>query len=221
MKEQVQLHPVVVVEGTKLEKVEYHGQPVISLPMVDRAHKRPEGTAGRTFRKFRSRFIFGEDFFELPHEEWTSLNRRITSVQRGSTSVQKNAQGGRRGHMIFFTLSGYLMLVKPLTDDLSWKVQRMLVKNYFEATKTVAELKDELLDMYRKYVAIQSRKMNKVSDAEVTQIVELKKQGKQTSEIAREIGRDKSTVRRHAADARQLGLFDLAPGQGWMLPEVR
>ena len=146
---------------------------------------------------------------------WSDVIRR---TKGGQASDQK---GGHRGGMIFLTLSGYLMLVKPLTDDLSWKIQRLLVKHYFEATKTVAELKDELLDMYRRYVNIQSRKSNKVSDAEVMQIVELKKQGKPTCEIAREIGRGKSTVRYHVADARQLGLFDLAPGQGWLLPEVR
>lgn len=95
MKEQVQLHPVVVVEGTKLERIEYQGQKVISLPMIDRAHKRPEGTAGRTFRKFRTRFIFGEDFFELPHEEWTPLVRRNTSHQGGSGVGPKRRTSGR------------------------------------------------------------------------------------------------------------------------------
>jgi DNA-binding XRE family transcriptional regulator len=33
----------------------------------------------------------------------------------------------------YFTESGYLMLVKSLTDDLSWEVQRLLVNSYFRA----------------------------------------------------------------------------------------
>ncbi|HNQ43870.1 MAG TPA: hypothetical protein PKI59_05545 [Candidatus Cloacimonadota bacterium] len=34
---------------------------------------------------------------------------------------------------LHFTESGYLMLVKSLTDDLSWAVQRELVNSYFRA----------------------------------------------------------------------------------------
>jgi len=218
MNKQVPLHPVVVVEGTKLEKIEYAGNAVVSLPMIDRVHQRPDGTAHTNFKRNRNRFILGEDFFTLSHEDWEPLVRSLRPDQRGVKTVPK---GGHRGEMIFLTLSGYLMLAKTFTDDLSWKVQRTLVKNYFEVGETVAELKDELLEMYRKYVAIQSRKMNKVSDTEKMQIIVLKKQGKQTAEIADEIGRGKSTIRQHVADARQTGLFDLVPGQGWLLPEVR
>lgn len=199
------MNEIIVIEGTKLEKIEYRGEVVVSLPMVDAVHKRPEGTARRTFNKFRDKFIVGEDYFSVPHEEWTGLTVRNTSDQRGYASDQK---GGRRGNMNFLTLSGYMMLVKTFTDDLSWRIQRMLVKSYFKATQTVDELKDELIDMQRRLILALTRKTNKVSPEEVAQMVAYKRRGMQTHEIRDRLGRSSTTVKTHIAKARKLGLFD-------------
>ena len=38
--------------------------------------------------------------------------------------------------MVLFTESGYMMLVKTFTDDLSWDIQRQLVKTYFRFKET-------------------------------------------------------------------------------------
>lgn len=44
----------------------------------------------------------------------------------------RNVDIPNRG-VTLFTEAGYLMLVKPFNDDLSWKVQRRLVNAYFKA----------------------------------------------------------------------------------------
>jgi len=199
------MNEIVKIEGTKLEKIEYNGQVVISLPMVDAVHQRPRSTAGRNFRKNLHRFIFGKDYVDLPYEEWTLLVRRSASHQSGKMTHQK----GHKGSMVFLTLSGYLMLVKTFTDDLSWNVQRALVDHYFKATTTVSELKDELLDAYRLIKQLSRRKGNKVQDADNAEIVKLKGQGLQTGQICEKTGWSPTTVKKHVADARQLGLFDV------------
>ncbi|MBI5056971.1 MAG: ORF6N domain-containing protein [Nitrospirae bacterium] len=38
-------------------RVNWNGQAVVSLPMVDRAHKLPEGNARRNFNRNKNRFI--------------------------------------------------------------------------------------------------------------------------------------------------------------------
>jgi hypothetical protein len=38
--------------------------------------------------------------------------------------------------MIVLTASGYLMLVKSLTDKLAWEVQRILIRTYFQFQST-------------------------------------------------------------------------------------
>jgi hypothetical protein len=202
---------VIVVEGTKLERIEYNGQPIISLPMIDRVHRRPKNTAQRTFFKFKNRLRFGKDYMDLPYEEWAPLTIRKTYSQRGSAYSQKAEKGGYRGSMIFLTLTGYLMLVKTFTDDLSWKVQQILVDSYFTASQCISDLQDELITTQRLLInALMKKRKGPVTYAERAEIIALKQQGLETAHIARRIDRSKTTVKDTVRKARQLMLFDLA-----------
>lgn len=208
---------LVVIEGKEVERLYYREQPILSLSMVDEVHQRSKDTAGKNFRNNRDRFIMGEDYYELPYEEWTSLVRRNSSDQAetvrqnlpdqgGDLPNRLNPGGGHKGNMIFLTMSGYLMLAKSFTDDLSWSVQRMLVKNYFKLKEIQAlaardaekeQLKDELLAMHRKYTALLEYKKIKrppVTEEERARIFELHDQGHSISAIARSVDRSKSSV---------------------------
>lgn len=117
---------LVTIHNTRLPIVEYRGQRVVTLAMIDQVHERPEGTAGRNFREHRDRLILGEDF-----------------VQIGSDEIRRNNPGAipdslRRNDVVLLTEQGYLMLVKSLTDDLAWTVQRQLVSNYFRPSPAPA-----------------------------------------------------------------------------------
>lgn len=103
----------------EIEVKEYAGQRVVTFRDIDELHRRPEGTAGRNFRQNRHRFIEGTDFFELDQPD----EIRRLGLER--------PQGGVPEKIILITESGYLMLVKSFTDDLSWEVQRALVNSYF------------------------------------------------------------------------------------------
>lgn len=110
---------LVKIHDRQVERIEYKGKPVLTLKMVDEAHERRNGTASRNFGKNRERFIDGEDFFKVLPGEVKQRNSLIENV-------------GAKG-LILLTESGYLMLVKSLTDKLSWYVQRQLVDSYFRA----------------------------------------------------------------------------------------
>lgn len=114
---------LVEIEGHSIERIAYQGQPVITLPMVDELHERPEGTARKGFNRNKDRFIETEDFFNVPWAAWSSLNVRETDGQKG----------GRHAPMTFLTQSGYLLIVKTFTDDRAWRVQRALINSYFTA----------------------------------------------------------------------------------------
>ncbi len=96
---------------------EYRGQRVVTFKDIDEVHGRPEGTANRNFKYHQEKFIAGEDFFFVQGDEIRNLG------------LESNYGA------YLLTESGYLMLVKSFTDDLSWKVQRQLVKTYFRAKK--------------------------------------------------------------------------------------
>lgn len=46
------------------------------------------------------------------------------------------------------TEQGYLMLVKPFSDDLSWEVQRQLVNGYFKVRKLAEDLSPHMKLLY-------------------------------------------------------------------------
>lgn len=114
---------------------EYEGKRVITFKDIDMVHDRPEGTARRNFNTNKKHFIEGEDFYILdqPNEI------RTLGITR--------PQGGTLQSVTLIAESGYLMLAKSLTNDLSWDVQRKLVNDYFtvkEVQSTFSGLSPQL-----------------------------------------------------------------------------
>lgn len=110
---------ITLINNSPLSVKEYSGQRVVTFKDIDTLHQRPEGTAGRNFRKNKFHFIEGEDFFTVD---------LTTDEIRRQFGAGLNA--GRELYLI--TESGYLMLVKSFNDDIAWSVQRALVNSYFK-----------------------------------------------------------------------------------------
>lgn len=128
---------VMKVENTEMQIREYNGQRVVTFKDIDRVHENKAGAARRNFNRNKKRFMQGVDFFILTKEFSNESNcpiRNISIPNRGITVL---------------TETGYLMIVKSFTDDLSWSVQRQLVNNYFEK-RVVQNTIDELPDI-KKY----------------------------------------------------------------------
>lgn len=126
-----QMANIVKINNKNLQVKEYQGQRVITFKDIDMVHERPEGTARRNFNENKERFVYGIDYFNVSLKD-ENRTLGIDIPNRGITVV---------------TESGYLMLVKSLTDDLAWKVQRQLVNNYFrgkQLVNSINELSPEL-----------------------------------------------------------------------------
>lgn len=106
----------VTINNYPVTVKEYKGQRVITFKDIDSVHGRAEGTASRNFRENKNRFIDGKDYF-----------------RRNSSEAKKEYNYNAPNGLILITESGYLMLVKSLTDDTAWAVQRQLVDTYFKA----------------------------------------------------------------------------------------
>lgn len=109
---------LVKIGNTELPIIEIRGQRAVTLAMVDQAHERPEGTARKRFNDNKRHMVEGEDFEKMSASEFRTRFQGVIS-DRATEDVT-----------ILFR-EGYLMLVKSLTDDLAWTVQRQLVKGYF------------------------------------------------------------------------------------------
>lgn len=103
--------------------MEHRGQRVITLSMMDEAHGRKSGTAGRNFRQHRARLVEGIHYFQIQGDEIRRFGER--------------PQGGTAKSLVLLAERGYLMLAKSFTDELAWHVQDQLVESYFAQPRTV------------------------------------------------------------------------------------
>lgn len=117
----------ITVHNNRMPLVEFQGQRVVTFAMVDEAHQRPDGTAAATFRRHRHRFTEKQHFFELTGD-----------VLHRQTFPGLFPAHTRKG--IVITEMGYLLLVKPFHDDLSWVIQEELVNAYFRHIPQFPEL---------------------------------------------------------------------------------
>lgn len=113
----------ILINGIEIETKEYKGQRVITPYDVAKLHEREVNDVTKNFNNNRDKFILNEDYFLINKND---ISERKISVQE---FIPNNVK-----EIPIFTESGYLMLVKSFTDDLSWKIQRMLVKSYFIVT---------------------------------------------------------------------------------------
>jgi hypothetical protein len=104
----------------------------VTFKDIDEVHGRPDGTAKRSFQKNRKHFVDGVDYFKICGDEIR------THKDFGFSTKARQA--------MLITETGYLMIVKSFTDDLSWTVQRELVNSYFRA-KEMSESTYQIADM--------------------------------------------------------------------------
>ncbi|TNL00989.1 hypothetical protein CYD30_28395 [Kosakonia cowanii] len=154
----------VTINNKQLPAVEYRGHRVVTFAMIDEAHQRPEGTAGRNFRENRNYFVEGVDYVEL-----------------GSDAIRRDLPEGvfskfAPSGIVLFE-SGYLMVAKSLTDDLAWQVQRELVNSYFRQHR--AKSQAEIIAEMALLNVEQERRLNHVEDKveEVVETIENIKRG--------------------------------------------
>ncbi|WP_312293326.1 ORF6N domain-containing protein [Atlantibacter hermannii] len=154
----------VTINNKQLPAVEYRGQRVVTLAMIDEVHQRPEGTARAAFNRNRAHFVEGVDYLEL-----TADVIRTESIS--------DAFAARTAKGIILFESGYLMLTKPFNDDLAWKVQRELVNSYFRTRAPLTEI--EMIAAMAADAVRQQKRLNQVEEQveAVSEVVENIKRG--------------------------------------------
>ena len=116
------MNEIIHIGDADISIKEYGGQRVVTFKDIDLVHDRPDGTARKSFWRNKDHFVEGEDYFVLNVDE-----------------AQKLFNIAAPNGLALITEQGYLMLVKPFTDDLAWEVQRQLVSSYFKVRQTVDE----------------------------------------------------------------------------------
>lgn len=110
------MNELVNIEGTDLRIREWNGQRVVTFKDIDTVHQRPSGTSRKAFNRNKNRFQLDSDYFVLLRDE-------------AYKAFNCSAPNG----LVLITERGYLKIVKPFNDDLSWSVQDRLIDAYFNA----------------------------------------------------------------------------------------
>lgn len=107
----------------------WNNQRVVTFRDIDEVHQRAKGTASRNFKTNKKHFLNGIDFFLITREDF---NGRNSSNDENFNVKNLHINNIPPKGLTVLTESGYLMIVKSFTDDLSWDVQRRLVNSYFQ-----------------------------------------------------------------------------------------
>ena len=114
------MNDVITIENTEMQIREYNGERVVTFKDIDAVHGNKSGTAKRNFTRNKKHFIENEDFIVATRDISKRDNLSLLNIDVPTRGIT------------LLTESGYLLIAKSFTDDLSWKVQRQLVNAYFK-----------------------------------------------------------------------------------------
>lgn len=116
----------IQVNDTQIMLKEYNNIRVVTMWDIAKAHGVTQHNVRMNFNNNLKRLIEGEDYYLLgKQEEFVSNLIANKDVDRKAVNRVKDIP--------IFTETGYLLMTKPMSDDLSWSIQRQLVNNYFKA----------------------------------------------------------------------------------------
>ena len=110
----------IMINGIEIETKEYKGQRVITAWDIAKLHEREPREITQNFKYIKDKMILGLDYFTISRNE---ISKSKIMIQDFIPNNVKKIQ--------LFTERGYLKLTKTFTDELSWKIQDMLVESYF------------------------------------------------------------------------------------------
>ena len=142
---------LVKINDVELGIKEYKKERVVTAWDIGKVHKRDVGEINKIFNRNKDKYILNEDYFTLKTRDFSERFKTIQDF------IPNNVK-----EIVLFTESGYLMLVKTFTDDLSWDIQRQLVKGYFKLKELKSRIeKDKRLDIMEKNANVRMAKMLK------------------------------------------------------------
>ena len=110
----------IMINGIEIETKEYKGQRVITSYDVAKLHNRDVKRVNEQFERNINKFKIGRDYFILKRDDVLKSQFATALSKHSNNPIER-----------LFTERGYLKLTKTFRDELSWKIQDMLVESYF------------------------------------------------------------------------------------------
>ena len=127
------------INGVRIERKEYKGQSVLSVYDISSIHKKEVRAINQQFKRNKEKFVEGKDYFRLKRTEIDQSHIVIGSSKHSSNEFEN-----------LFTERGYLKLTRTFSDDFSWKVQDILIDEYFNMKKLRNAIASGEIEIVRK-----------------------------------------------------------------------
>lgn len=109
---------------------EYEGQRVVTMWDIAKLHGVTQDNVRKIFKRNIQHLVEGEDYFLVEKQD-----DFVSTLSRNGDIKQQTIN--RAKDIPVFTEAGYLLMTKPMTDEISWKVQRQLVNCYFKVKEHI------------------------------------------------------------------------------------
>ena len=123
------MYDMIIINNKEIKVKEYNGERVVTAWDIAKIHEREISKINENFKYNINRFTKNKDYYVLKRSEFSESDFPIQEF------IPNNVK-----EIILFTQLGYLLLTKTFTDDLSWKIQSILIESYFK----LKELKDKV-----------------------------------------------------------------------------
>lgn len=198
------------INGVRIERKEYKGNSVLTPWDISEIHKKEIRKINQQLKRNLEYFQENNDFFTLTREEFSKSQNVILEKMPPNLKEIK-----------LFTERGYLKLTKTFTDEFSWKVQDVLIDEYFNMKKLRNALEKGEIEIvpktYEKHQVseyeLKQQEINLINAENSRESIKLSK-GQLLKSIADEISNErmKNTLLIHSANT--------AIGKEILLPEI-
>ena len=124
--------PDITINNTNITVKEYDNIRILTFKDIEKLHTLSHGTAYRLFKKYQKHFTPKEDYYFLKKGDLTDTNNHIgledTITNRGT---------------YLLTLSGYSLIAKSITDEISYPVTKEIISKYFNNVKSDTKVKND------------------------------------------------------------------------------
>lgn len=127
------------INGVKILKKEFNGEKVLTAWDIARIHGREPREVNQNLKNLKGKMVEGEDYYLIPRAE---INKSNILIQEFIPNNVKN--------ITLFNESGYLLISRTFDDEFSWKLQKFLIKNYFNMQKLMHSIQNGEIEIRRK-----------------------------------------------------------------------
>lgn len=132
----------ITIADSKIAVKEYNGERVVTAYDIAKLHKRDVREVNQQFKRNIERFEENNDYYIV------DKNYFKENLESECDYIPNNVL-----NLVLFTETAYLLLIKTFKDEISWDIQKHLIKKYFKFNELIEKIKNGELVIENKNTA--------------------------------------------------------------------